>query len=182
MKHETPAQGRDPADALNVEMDSSGGDGHHDRIPAFGLTDPRAALSSLHMSKDALRLYLVVASFADGRTRVARPGQDRLARILGWDRRRVYRRLTELNEAGFIEPAGTYSLGRGRWVRCYRVAPYREDAREGDASITEDAREGDASTEVAQADDAHVSAGRCARSARPFIPAFFIPILFRGSS
>jgi hypothetical protein len=139
---EVKAARRRPARDLNQEVN-----GHSNAVdedcPPFGITDPRAASKSLELSKDALRLYLVLASFADGKTRLARPGQDRLARLLGWtstsdrpDRRRVYRALGELKAADLIEVAGTHSLGGGRWVRLYLVAPYRDDAHDAFASPT----------------------------------------------
>jgi hypothetical protein len=108
----------------------------------FGITVPRAAHSDTALSKDALRLYLVLAPYADGLTRIARPGQDRLAEELGWiskstgkpDRRRVYNAMDELVAAELVEFAGQHSLGKRRWVRMYRVAPFDKDADEGYAS------------------------------------------------
>ena len=124
----------------------------------FGIATPRAAC--LDLSKGALRLYLLLTSYADGYTRIARPGQDRLADELGWskpdgsaDRRRVYRHLQQLVKADLIRKAGQHSLGGKRWVRKYLVAPFPidgvNDTQEGDASLNEvdgnDARDVDAS-------------------------------------
>ena len=89
----------------------------------------------MDLSKAALRLYVAMTRYADGKTRVARPGQLRLIADLGWtysggkpDRRRLHRVLGELEEADLIRGHGTHALGKGRWVHRYLVAPYPSDA------------------------------------------------------
>jgi hypothetical protein len=111
----------------------------------FGIISERAA-AYWWLSKGALRLYIKMGKYADLKTRIARPGQDRLARELSWfdkigepDRRRVFRYMKELREADLIRLAGQHSLGGGRWVRKYLVAPFPGDAYIDAASPREDA-------------------------------------------
>lgn len=140
----------------------------------FGIVPTDAARPEFGLSKNALRLLIELASYADSKTRIARPGQERLAIMLGWcnqrtgepDRRRVYRAMKELLDVDLVRIAGQHPLGDGQWVRMYLVAPF-SDAHEGDASSRghpNDAQEGRASPSTA-ADtmrmfleaDAHVS-------------------------
>jgi hypothetical protein len=113
--------------------------------PKWGKVSPLAARGELALSKSAMRLYIVMCAYADGITRIARPGQDRLATYLGWvsangvpDRRRVSRFMGELIDRGLVEIAGQHPLGKGRWVRKYLVFPFPDDASEGYASLDQD--------------------------------------------
>jgi hypothetical protein len=123
----------------------------------------------MNLSKDALRLYVAVTRYADGRTRVARPGQLRLIEQLRWtysggqpDRRRLHKALAELEGADLVRRHGTHPLGGGRWVRCYLVAPFATDADAATASLaptlSSDADKTTATTGRPTRDDAVVSA------------------------
>lgn len=136
----------------------------------FGITTPLAAVTDI--SGSALRLYIMMASFA-GRDRIARPGQDRIARELGWmtgkgapDRRRVYKCQQELIAADLVRVAGQHSLGNHQWVRKYLVAPFpqpKKDAYPVDASSPGE----DASVSN---EDASISARGCVPNGRALIP------------
>jgi hypothetical protein len=125
-----------------VGSDSTGGGGQADGAGGpFGICDPGVAMVR-GLSKDAIRCYIILARFADGRTRVAHPSQVQLAGQLDWaysekpDRRRVQRALNDLEGAGFVRPCGRHVFDRGRWVNRYLVAPYR-DAVTATASTTQ---------------------------------------------
>jgi hypothetical protein len=97
----------------------------------------------MDLPKDALRLLIVLSSHADGRTRLAWPGQGTLALELGWvtrstglpDRRRVARAIATLIERDLVRDAGRHRHGERAWTRRYLVAPFpAEDAAAAYAS------------------------------------------------
>lgn len=175
MKHESPAhQGRTSADGLNVGNQSS----ERDRRNAWAKVPRDAAMKEL--PKDALRLLIVLSSFADGRTRIAWPGQNTLALELGWvtrstgqpDRRRVARVLSTLIEADLVRNAGRHRHGVRAWTSCYLVAPYPvEDAATTYASSSvqrsEDAYENGLKMRTNHVEDATTTYARTDPKNRP---------------
>jgi hypothetical protein len=142
-----------------------------ERVAHWGICDPGVAMMK-SLSKDAIRCCMILARFADGRTRVAHPSQIQLAGQLDWaysgepDRRRVQNALAELEGAGFVRSCGRHVFDRGRWVNRYLVAPYR-DAVTATASTTQpDADTTTASGHGDSSDDAVVS-GDTMRSISP---------------
>jgi hypothetical protein len=115
-------------------------------------------IATMALSKEALRLFIVISSHADWENRVAFPGQDRLARELQWfqgdgqpNRRRVFRVLKELEAADLVKRAGTQSINGSAWVRRYLVARYPDAQISGASTPTNDAHHIDASDTQADA-------------------------------
>jgi hypothetical protein len=148
----------------------------------YGVISERAA-AYWWLSKGALRLYIKMAKYADLKTRIARPGQDRLAKELSWvdkngdpDRRRVFRHMKELREADLVRLAGQHSLGDGRWVRKYLVAPFPGDAYIDAASPREDADVFDASVRKDAEDDATKTVEGCDQNTVSDADVFDAPV------
>jgi hypothetical protein len=103
------------------------------------------------LTKDAMRLFIALSSWANGASRLAWPSYNTVAADLGWyrrsdgstDRRRYSKALRQLLDAGLIVKHGTQSHGGSSWTWRYLVAPFPSDAGEGYAS--HDAGEGHAS-------------------------------------
>ncbi len=115
------------------------------------------------LSKDAMRLFVVLSSYADGQTRFAFPSQETVCVELGWvtktedpDRRRFYKAMQRLLVADFVRRAGTQSHGSGAWTYRYVVAPFPSDADVMDAS--DDADPPPASSLRTMATDAYTAA------------------------
>jgi hypothetical protein len=137
---ESPAQGRALADALNVGNEFS----ERDRRDAWAKV-PRF-VAAMDLTTPALRLLIVLSSYADGRTRLAWPSQAEL----GWitrstgqpDRRRVSNALATLIEADLVREAGRQRHGERAWTNRYLVAPFPvEDVGDRYASSNEAAPE-----------------------------------------
>lgn len=89
------------------------------------------ALLAPQLSKGALRLFIALSIHADGRSRLAWPTQDTLAKELGHvspsgnpDRRYVRRLVEELLAADLIRRAGRHLWGDRRWTSRFLVAPF----------------------------------------------------------
>lgn len=144
MNGESPAQSRALADALNVGNQFS----ERDRRDAWAKV-PRF-VAAMDLTTPALRLLIVLSSYADGRTRLAWPSQATLARELEWitrltgrpDRWRVSHALATLIEAELVREAGRQRQGERAWTNRYLVAPFpAEDACDRYASSNEAAPE-----------------------------------------
>lgn len=125
----------------------------HDEDYPWGKIPLRAAVGDL--SKDALRVLVVLSSYAKGTTREAWPSQDTIADVLGWlskgkpDQRRVNRALNQLREPGvdLVRVKRRVGLAGGGWRNEYVVAPYTEtvettvtDLRRGTVGLAVSAR------------------------------------------
>jgi hypothetical protein len=142
MNAESPVHDRASADGLNVGNQSTEEQG---RRPAAWGKVPRY-VATMTLRKDALRLFVILSSYAGGVSRLAWPSQDTLARDLGWissrtgrpDRYRISKALRELLNADVIRKAGRHPHGERAWTTRYLVAPFPvEDAYEGYATSSE---------------------------------------------
>jgi hypothetical protein len=128
-----------PADARRNVEEKHSAEGGQDAA-AWAKVPRRAA--RMRLTKDALRLLVVLSSHADGASRLAWPSQATLAAELGWvtrstgaaDRRRVSKAMQALSEADLVREAGRQTLGDRAWTNRFLVAPYPKDAEEPYAS------------------------------------------------
>jgi hypothetical protein len=99
--------------------------------PAIWAKVPRY-IATMTLPKDALRVFIVLSSYADGRERLAWPSQDTIARDLGWiskstgrpDRSRISTAIGALLEADVVRKAGRHRHGVRAWTTRYLVAPF----------------------------------------------------------
>ena len=92
-------------------------------------------LATAGASPLAVRVFIVMSSYAGGNTRLAWPSQDAIGEALRVNGRPVHRRnvrkaLEELQDLGFIHREGRKVFGDGHWTNMYLVAPFPDGAAE----------------------------------------------------
>ena len=120
-----------PRDAAHSRDEDSTGVGRaRGACDIYGFV-PRRAVDCQDVGLPALRLFIVMSSYADGSTRRCYAAQT-LAQDLGWasggywDTRRVRRYLPALIEADLIREDGRHVWADGRWTDQYLIAPFTE--------------------------------------------------------